>query len=60
MQVKVDKAIKYTIKFSQSLNRKQEAHQLVVRQNAVPQEFDPKPSEASFLTVFSAVASDQK
>ena len=31
----------------------QEAHQLVGRQNAAPLEFDPKPSEAAFSTVFS-------
>ena len=31
----------------------QEAHQLVGRQNAAALEFDPKPSEAAFSTVFS-------
>ena len=31
---------------------KQEAHQLVGRQNATPLEFDPKPSEAAFSRVF--------
>ena len=30
----------------------QEAHQLVGRQNAAALEFDPKPSEAAFSTVF--------
>ena len=31
---------------------KQEAHQLVGRQNAAPLEFYTKPSEAAFSTVF--------
>ena len=39
---------------------KQEAHQLVVRQNATPLEFDPKPSKAAFSNVFFAVAPDRK
>ena len=33
----------------------QEAHQLVGRQNAMPLEFDPKPSQVAFSTVFFAV-----
>ena len=31
---------------------RQEAHQLVGRQNAAPQKFDPKPSEVSFSALF--------
>ena len=37
--------------------RKQEAHQLVGRQNAAALEFDPNPSEAAFSTVVSDVIS---